>query len=257
MDLQLREQVFIVTGGTRGLGRATADCLVAEGARVVLVGRSAEQVDSSVADLGSAAVGLPGDLADPQLADQAIDCALRSFGRLDGALISVGGPPPGSVLTVEDTDWELAFHSVLLGGIRMARRVCQTLIARPNPAAPAAVGLVLSISARQSIPMLSISNALRPGLAMVVSDLADEVGPHGIRVFGLLPGRIATERIRVLDAATGDPVAAQARAESAIPLRRYGTPEEFGATATFLLSPRANYVTGTCIAIDGGMLRMP
>jgi 3-oxoacyl-[acyl-carrier protein] reductase len=116
---------------------------------------------------------------------------------------------------------------------------------------------VLSTSAVEVFTGLSTSNGLRPGLAMLVKDLADEVGPSGIRVNGLLPGRIATARIAKLDAASGDPTAARELASAAIPLRRYGKPEEFGRVAAFVLSPAASYMTGTLITVDGGVTRQP
>jgi 3-oxoacyl-[acyl-carrier protein] reductase len=105
------------------------------------------------------------------------------------------------------------------------------------------------------LPDMAISNGLRPGLAIVAKTLADELGPRGIRVNGLLPGRIATDRVAELDAATGDPEAARAAAISGIPLRRYGEPEEFGRVATFVLSPAASFVSGVMLPVDGGMLR--
>lgn len=257
MDLELHDRVFIITGGTRGLGFATAEALVREGARVVAIGRSAEDVKQAQELLGGSAMALCGDLADPDMPLRAISRAVEVFGRVDGAMISVGGPPPGTVLQRSDADWVQAFESVFLGAVRMARLTCAHLMSKNPPSRNGVVGFVLSVSARQSIPSLSLSNGLRPGLAMVVSDLADEVGPYGLRTFGLLPGRIATARIESLDAATGDPEVARAQAEAIIPLRRYGTPREFGDCAAFLLSPRASYITGTCLAIDGGMLRMP
>jgi len=257
MDLELHNKVFIITGGTRGLGFATAEALVREGARVVAIGRSAGGVQQTQDLLGGSATALCGDLADPEMPLRAISRAMEVFGRVDGAMISVGGPPPGTVLQRSDADWVQAFESVFLGAVRMARLTCEHLITANPPSRNGVVGFVLSVSARRPIPSLSLSNGLRPGLAMVVSDLADEVGPYGLRTFGLLPGRIATARIESLDAATGDPKVARAQAEAVIPLRRYGTPREFGDCAAFLLSPRASYITGTCLAIDGGMLRMP
>jgi 3-oxoacyl-[acyl-carrier protein] reductase len=117
------------------------------------------------------------------------------------------------------------------------------------------VAWVLSSSVRSPIPGLAISNGLRPGLAGLAKTLADELGPRGVRVNGLLPGRIATDRTVALDDVGGDPEAARRRSESAIPLGRYGEPAEFGRVAAFVLSPAASYLTGAMIPVDGGLLR--
>ena len=114
---------------------------------------------------------------------------------------------------------------------------------------------MLSTSVKAPIPGLAASNGLRPGLAMLVKQLADELGPNGTRVVGLLPGRVATERVQHLDSLADDPEAARTRAEAAIPLRRSGRPEEFGRVAAFVLSPAASYLTGSMVAVDGGALR--
>ncbi|TCJ30739.1 SDR family oxidoreductase [Nocardioides jejuensis] len=250
MDLQLADRVFIVTGGARGLGRATADQLVAEGARVVLSGRSRESLDHAVAELGEEnAVGVVADNADPKVPGLLVRTALDTFGRLDGALVSVGGPAPGTVASSTDEQWTNAFHSVFLGAVRLGRELAAAL-----PAC-GAIAFVLSSSVKSPITGLTISNGLRPGLAMVAKNLADEVGPRGIRVNGLLPGRIATDRLKELDALGGDPEAARARATATIPLGRYGEPEEFGRAAAFLLSPAASYLTGVMLPVDGGALR--
>jgi 3-oxoacyl-[acyl-carrier protein] reductase len=116
----------------------------------------------------------------------------------------------------------------------------------------AAIALVLSSSVRSPLPNLTISNGFRPGLAMLVKQLADELGPGGVRAMALVPGRILTERTAQLDA--GDPDARR-RSEAAIPLRRLGTPTEFGRVAAFVLSPAASYVTGSVVTGDGGMIR--
>jgi 3-oxoacyl-[acyl-carrier protein] reductase len=114
---------------------------------------------------------------------------------------------------------------------------------------------VLSTSVKTPMPGLATSNGLRPGLAMLVKQLADELGPQGTRIVGLLPGRIETERIQYLDSLKEDPAAARATAEAAIPLRRSGRPEEFGRVAAFVLSPAASYLTGSVISVDGGAQR--
>jgi 3-oxoacyl-[acyl-carrier protein] reductase len=249
MDLDLKDRVYIVTGGARGLGRATVDALVADGARVVVSGRSAESLAAAKADRGDAVVTGEADNGVPGTPARLIAAAREGFGRLDGALISVGGPPTGTVSSTSDADWETAFGSVFLGAVRIAREVCAAL--EPG----GSVAFVLSSSVRAPIPGLAISNGLRPGLAMVAKTLADEQGPRGIRVNGLLPGRVGTERVAELDESTGDAEAARAKAIATIPLGRYGEPEEFGRAAAFLLSPASSFVSGVMLPVDGGMLR--
>jgi 3-oxoacyl-[acyl-carrier protein] reductase len=249
MDLGLTDRVYVVTGGARGLGRATADVLVAEGARVVLSGRSQGSLDAAAADLGEGATTVVADNADPATPGRLIAVAHERWSRLDGALISVGGPPTGSVTDVTDAQWTAAFESVFLGAVRVAREVAAKLDDSGS------IAFVLSSSVRSPIAGLAISNGLRPGLAMVAKALADELGPRGIRVNGLLPGRVATERLDELDAATGDPEGARREASERIPLRRQGEPEEFGRAAAFLLSPAASFVSGAMLPVDGGALR--
>jgi 3-oxoacyl-[acyl-carrier protein] reductase len=252
MDLQLADRVFVVTGGTRGLGRATAQALVDEGAKLVLSGRDKEGVDRAVEELGGGDVvlGVAADNANPETAEMLTASGVARFGRLDGALVSVGGPPTGGVLDTTDEVWRDAFESVFLGAVRVARAVGGSMGADGG-----AIALVLSSSVRSPIAGLAVSNGLRPGLAMVAKTLADELGPMGVRVNGLMPGRIATDRTTELDEASGDPISARRDAERGIPLGRYGTPEEFGRVAAFVLSPAASYVSGAIIPVDGGALR--
>jgi len=249
MDLQLQDRVYVVTGGARGLGRATVDRLVAEGARVVVSGRSQESLAEAAQTLGDAVVPVVADNADPDTPGRLMDAAQERWGRLDGALLSVGGPPKGPVTAIDDDQWTRAFESVFLGAVRLSRELGEAL------GDGGSLALVLSSSVKVPLPDMAISNGLRPGLAMVAKTLADELGPRGVRVNGLLPGRIATDRVAELDAATGDPRAARAAAISGIPLRRYGEPEEFGRVATFVLSPAASFVSGVMLPVDGGMLR--
>ncbi len=251
MDLGLKERVYVVTGGTRGLGRAAAQMLVDDGARVVVSSRNADAVAAAARDLGGPlrATGLVADLADPATPDLLAQAALTSFGRLDGALISVGGPPATSATGATDAQWRAAFDSVFLGALRLATSLAGRL------ADGGSIAFVLSSSVRSPIGGLAISNGLRPGLAMMAKTLADELGPRGIRVNGLLPGRIATDRLKELDAKADDPQEARRRGEASIPLRRYGAPDEFGRAAAFLLSPAASYLTGVMLPVDGGALR--
>ncbi|MDX3074447.1 SDR family oxidoreductase [Streptomyces sp. NPDC088354] len=249
MDLGLKDRVYIVTGATRGLGFAAARELVADGAKVVVSGRDEKPVAGAVAQLGgsASATGVVADNADPRAPERLVAAARRDFGRLDGMLISVGGPPPGTADVVGDDQWRAAFESVFLGAVRLSRAAAEEL------GEGGVIGFVLSGSVYEPIPGLAISNGLRPGLAGHAKDLAGQLGPRGIRVVGLVPGSIDTDRARELDALTSDPGAVRARLIERIPLRRYGAPEEFGRTAAFLLSPAASYLTGLMVPVDGGV----
>jgi 3-oxoacyl-[acyl-carrier protein] reductase len=253
VDLGLGGRGYLLTGASRGLGFAAAQALVADGARVLVSSRSADGVASAVSSLGGepSASGLAADLADADAADRLVAEARDRLGRLDGALISVGGPAAGTVLEAPEEAWRAAVESVLLGPLRLVKALV------PQLGEGAAIVFVLSTSVREPIPHLAVSNGLRPGLAMTAKALADELGPRGIRVLGLMPGRIATDRIVEIDERTGDPENARRSSEAAIPLRRYGRPEEFGRVAAFALSPAASYLTGTMLPVDGGMLRSP
>ncbi|MFJ2566373.1 SDR family oxidoreductase [Streptomyces sp. NPDC088770] len=246
MDLGLKDRVYVVTGSTRGLGNAAARELVADGAKVVITGRDSERVAAAAAELGPNAVGVAVDNADADAPARLIATAREHFGGFHGVLVSVGGPPAGFVADNTDEQWQAAFESVFLGAVRLARAAAAEL--EPG----GVVGFVLSGSVYEPIAGLTISNGLRPGLAGFAKSLADELGPRGIRVVGVLPGRIDTDRVRELDALSADPQATRTAAESRVPLRRYGTPEEFGRTAAFLLSPAASYVTGVMLPVDGG-----
>jgi 3-oxoacyl-[acyl-carrier protein] reductase len=265
MDLGLRDRVYLVTGGSRGLGFAAAQALIAEGARVVLsapheaTAAAAANRLAQAADAPDTAAWVVADNADPATPGLLIAATQDRFGRLDGALISVGGTPAGTVAATTDDAWRSAFESVFLGAVRLARALAADLsghaAAGSLPGTGGSVVFVLASSVRVPLVELAISNGLFPGLAGVVKTLADELGPAGIRLNGVLPVRIATDRVRELDARSGDPDEVRARLSEHIPLRRYGEPEEFGRAAAFLLSPAASYITGAMIPVDGGAIR--
>ena len=265
MDLGLRDRVYLVTGGSRGLGFAGAEALLGEGARVVISAPRESTVAAAAARL-SAGIGSPdavstvvADNSDPGTPDRLMAAARDRFGRLDGALISVGGTPGGTIASTPDDAWRAAFESVFLGAVRLARAVAPNLNGADGPRSISGTGgsivLVLAASVRVPLPELAISNGLFPGLAGVVKMLAGDLGPTGVRVNGLMPVRIATDRVRELDALRGDPDEVRARESERIPLRRYGEPEEFGRAAAFMLSPAASFTTGAMIPVDGGAIR--
>jgi 3-oxoacyl-[acyl-carrier protein] reductase len=265
MDLGLRDRVYLVTGGSRGLGFAAARALIADGARVVLSAPHEATAAAAAARLAQNAdapdtvAWVVADNADPGTPGLLIAAAQDRFDRLDGALISVGGTPAGTVAATTDDAWRSAFESVFLGAVRLARALATDLGDHPAtgslPGTGGSVVFVLASSVRVPLVELAISNGLFPGLAGVVKTLADELGPAGIRINGILPVRIATDRVRELDARSGDPDQVRARLSEHIPLRRYGEPEEFGRVAAFLLSPAASYITGAMIPVDGGAIR--
>ena len=251
MDLGLKDRVYIVSGASRGLGFATAAELVADGARVVIASRSQVGINAAALTLGAPdrVFAISADLAETDAAGRLVAAALSSFGQLDGAVISVGGPPPGTTAEVEDAAWRGAFESVFLGPLRLAKA------ALAATESPVSVTIVLSTSVRSPIAGLAVSNGLRPGLAMAAKTLADEYGPRGSRVNVLLPGRIATDRLQQIVDASGNAQESRRRNSAGIPLGRYGEPEEFGRVAAFVASPAASYLSGSVITVDGGATR--
>lgn len=254
MDLGLKDRVYIVTGASGGLGFASAAALNADGARLVIASRDHERINAARERLPQPdrVVAVAADLGNPSTPTTLVERATSAFGRLDGAIISVGGPAAGRNEDVTEQQWRDAFDSVFLGGLRMAR----TVLAQPFDAEnQMAVTMVLSTSVKSPISGLAISNGLRPGLAMAAKTLADEFGARGGRVNVVMPGRIDTDRVKYLDSLAADPQAQKASASAAIPLSRYGTPEEFGRVAAFVTSPAASYLSGAAIPIDGGATR--
>jgi 3-oxoacyl-[acyl-carrier protein] reductase len=250
MNLGLEGKLLVVGGGSRGLGRAVAQTLVEEGARVILVSRDEDTLNDAAAELGDAAVPFAADLADAAAVDALAARVSAEAGGLDGILVNAGGPPPGGALDLSDEQWEGAFRLLIGGPVRLLR----ALVPRCNEGA--SILFITSSSVRQPIPQLDLSNTLRPGVAALVKSLARELGPR-IRVNSLAPGRFATERVRFLDErgaeAAGLSLDEQVeRMLQRIPLGRYGDPEELGRVAAFLLSPAAAYVSGVSVQVDGG-----
>lgn len=252
MDLGLSDRVYIVTGASRGLGRACAEQLAGEGARLVLCGRDEEAINACSKDLGGSerAIAIPGDLTQAGIETCLVAAAVARFGRLDGALINLGEPAPSTVMDADDGAWRLSFESAFVSPMRLARTV-----GRLSSNEGVSLLFVLSQSVREPVPGAALANGLRPGLAMVAKTLADELGPRSIRVNAILPGWIDADR-----GVPGDGMAGREdnrrQLESRIPLGRFGEPLEFARPAVFLLSPASSYVTGAVLTVDGGLSRV-
>lgn len=244
MDLKLNGRRALVTGASKGLGRAIAAALAAEGARVAICGRDAGRIADAARGIGAAA-GLVAELGQPG----AVEALLAEAGQaLGGApeilVINTGGPPAAGFDDLDDDHWRRAFEDLWISSVQLIRGCLPAMRA----ARSGRILMVTSVSGREPLPDLTISNALRPGLHGLLNTLSREVAAEGITVNALMPGYTLTERLRDLGID-------EARVSTQIPAARMGRPEEFGALAAFLASDLAGYVTGQAIACDGGYLR--
>lgn len=255
MDLQLSGKRALVTGASRGLGRAIATSLAAEGCNVTAVARNAARL----ADLATSAADAGGrlDVRSLDLSDAtAIEELSDILAKVDILVLNTGGPPAGPVSTTTDEAWMAQFEAMFLSAIRLTRLALPGMKQR-------GYGRILPIVSSgviQPIPNLGISNAIRLALTGWAKTLSGEVASYGITVNCLAPGRIATDRVAELDAGKADKDGVsieqvQAQSLATIPAGRYGQSEEFASVATFLASPLASYVTGGITRIDGGFIK--
>jgi 3-oxoacyl-[acyl-carrier protein] reductase len=241
LNLGLEGRVALVGGASRGLGRAVAEELAAEGASVALCARESESLRAAAAALG--ALALPADLAVEGEGKRVVNACAEHFGRLDIVVANAGGPPAGGFEQFGPEDWRRATALVLQSTIELATAA----VPHMRRGGYGRILCVTSITQRRPVDNLLLSNALRPAVAGFAHSLAREVAKDGITVNAILPGYTRTERMAELG------VGAETEAE--IPLGRLGEPREFAAAAAFLVSERASYVTGAALPVDGGWLR--
>ncbi|WP_326731511.1 SDR family oxidoreductase [Streptomyces phaeochromogenes] len=255
MDLGIRGRTALVAASTGGLGRAVAEALAAEGARIIVAGRRGELAKEIAAGLPEA-VGVEADLTDTDGPRRLVEAAHAAYGDPDILVLNGPGPRSGKAVDATDTDVAAALDTLLLAQHRLVALTLPAMRER-------GWGRVLAVGSSgiaAPLPDLVLSNTGRAALAAYLKTLAAEVAADGVTVNLLLPGRIATDRVAELDrtraAREGRQLAdVQAASRTAIPAGRYGTPEEFGAAAAFLCSASASYITGTALRCDGGLVR--
>lgn len=260
MDLGLRGRVALVTAASRGLGRAIADELSAEGASLVICARNADQLEKARAEIAARTnvpvVALQADVSNPRDVAAVIQKALDGFQRIDILVTNAGGPPAGPFESHSAEAWESAFRLTLASVLNLCRGVLPGMKERRW----GRILNITSIAAKQPVDNLILSNSLRAAVTGFARTLANEVAPFGITVNNILPGYTRTERVDELAAsgaklANTTPEAIRAKWEGQIPMARLGEPREFAALAAFLASERASYITAQSMAVDGGWIR--
>ncbi|HEY6583395.1 MAG TPA: SDR family oxidoreductase [Gaiellaceae bacterium] len=244
MAARLSGRTAIVCGASAGIGLAIAKAFSAEGANVTMFARRRQVLEAEAEKLGALAV--QGDVTNPADCERVVERALAAFGGIDVLVNNSGGPPRGPALGIDDESLEAAVALLLLSAVRLTSLCLPHL--RQSPA-----GRVINIESstvREPADNLALSNAVRPGVIGWAKTLAREIGPDGITINSIAPGRIDTERLAEVypDGPSADDL-------KPIPLRRLGRPEEIASVVTFLASDEASYVTGATIPVDGGLTR--
>jgi 3-oxoacyl-[acyl-carrier protein] reductase len=244
MDLGLKGRTAIVTGASSGLGLATAESLAGEGANVTMLARRRDLLEREADRIGALAVR--GDVTNPRDLEAVVRRTVEAFGGIDILVLNSGGPPPGTALEVTPEGLEDAVELLLIPAVRLVELCIPHLVQSPA----GRILLFTSIAVKEPADNLALSNAVRPGVTAWAKSLSRELGPQGITVNCVAPGRIETARLEQLY--PGGPSEADLKA---IPLGRWGSPQEFGDVACFLASDRARYVTGATVLVDGGSSR--
>jgi len=260
MDLGIKGKTALVVAASKGMGKASALGLAAEGARVVMCARGEAALKDAAAEVkqktGAEVLALAADASRAADISKVVAEANRAFGGVDILVANVGGPPPGPFEAMTDEQWKAAFEQVHLSTVRFIREVLPHM----KQARWGRILAIQSSSVKQPVDGLVLSNGIRPGIAGLFKTLAGDLAPHGITANLVLPGRIMTDRFREhqTDRATRSGVTLEKQMELSsadIPMGRIGTPDEFAAMVVFLASARASYVTGTAVQVDGGLIR--
>ncbi len=260
MDLGLRGKVAMVAASSKGLGFGIARELAREGALVSIGSRTESEVfdaaDLLIEETGSEVLASVLDASDPDSILQWLDNTTDTFGGVDMLVVNAGGPPAGNFDDFNDDDWQAAFELTLMSAVRMIRAVLPPM----RQAGSGSILTITSCSVKEPIDFLLLSNVMRSGVTSLAKSLSRQLAPENIRINNLMPGRIDTDRVRSLDAMNAgkqgvDFEEIKAANELGIPLRRYGSIEEFGRLGAFLLSDAASYITGQTVAVDGGSIK--
>jgi 3-oxoacyl-[acyl-carrier protein] reductase len=260
MDLGIKGKVAMVAAASQGLGFAIAKALAAEGAQVSIAARKAETISAAAARIeeqtGAQVMWSVADVASAEAIEAWHRATVQRFGGVDMLVTNSGGPPAGPASGCDDAAWRNAFELLVMSAVRTVRVVLPTMEARGG----GSILMLTSSSVKNPIPNLGLSNVIRPAVSALVKTLADEFAAKSIRVNQLVPGRIATERLTYLDDANAKRAGItleeqRKRSAGAIPMGRYGEPEEFARAAAFLLSGAAAYITGATLQVDGGAIR--
>ena len=242
MELHLAGRRALVTGASSGLGLACAQALAAEGARVAIVARSRERLDAAAATIEGDVLTVPGDVSTPAGVGAMVDAVVDALGGVDVLIANAGGPPPGNFAETELDAYEPALALNLLSTVAM----CKALVPDMQSRGWGRVVAITSISVREPIDRLILSNTARAGLTGFLKTMAREVARDGVTVNSLQPGLHATERLRSV---YGDDLTEVA---ASVPAGEVGRPDDFGRVAAFLCSDAARFVTGAAIPVDGG-----
>jgi 3-oxoacyl-[acyl-carrier protein] reductase len=252
MDLKIKDKVALVLAASKGLGKASAMALSAEGANVVISSRNVEELNKTANEIrqqtGNNVMAIPADVSDSEQIKSLIKKTADTFGRIDILLNNGGGPPFDKFETFDDETWQKAFDLTILGFARTSREVLPYM----KKAGGGRIINIISGSVKSVLNNAVLSTSMRMGIVGMAKLMADEFGPYQITVNNIAPGLIMTERIKETFPKGVDPEEAVKEKTKAIPAGRIGKPEELGALVAFLASEQAAYISGTTIQIDGG-----